>query len=131
MENALKIRIYAEKGTLEWAQEEPNSLWVRFGDKPAEIRRTATDFVGSLASSNVRLPAGHPEGYIEAFANIYRAFADDLSSVIDGRNDQDFSQDYPKVRDGVRGMYFINAVVKSLSSHEKWISLVDTRHKSF
>ncbi len=126
MENALKIRIYAEKGTLEWAQEEPNSLWVRFGDRPAEIRRTATDFVGTLASSNVRLPAGHPEGYIEAFANIYRAFAEDLSTVIEGTKNQDFSPDYPNVRDGVRGMYFINAVVKSLISNEKWIPLVDT-----
>ena len=126
MENALKIRIYAEKGTLEWAQEEPNSLCVRFGDRPAEIRRTATDFVGTLASSNVRLPAGHPEGYIEAFANIYRAFAEDLSTVIEGTKNQDFSPDYPNVRDGVRGMYFINAVVKSLISNEKWIPLVDT-----
>jgi len=125
MENALKIRIYAEKGTLEWAQEEPNSLWVRFGDRPAEIRRTATDFVGTVASSNVRLPAGHPEGYIEAFANIYRAFAEDLSTVIDGVPSIGFPTDYPKVKDGVRGMYFINAVVKSLTSHEKWIPLVD------
>ncbi len=127
MENALKIRIYAEKGTLEWSQEEPNSLWVRFGDRPTEIRRSGTDFVGTFASSNVRLPAGHPEGYIEAFANIYRAFAEDLSIVIDGGPSRNISSDYPQVKDGVRGMYFINAVVKSLASHEKWISLLDEK----
>ena len=123
MENGLNIRIYGEKGTLEWTQEEPNSLWVRWSDKPVEIRRTATDFVGSAASSNVRLPAGHPEGYIEAFANIYRAFADDLSGIIDGTDDHNPSKDYPGSKDGLRGMSFLDAVVRSRASDYKWISL--------
>jgi len=123
MENGLNIRIYGEKGTLEWTQEEPNSLWVRWSDKPVEIRRTATDFVGSAASSNVRLPAGHPEGYIEAFANIYRAFADDLSGIIDGTDDHNPSKDYPGSKDGLRGMSFLDAVVRSRASDDKWISL--------
>ena len=123
MENGLNIRIYGEKGTLEWTQEEPNSLWVRWSDKPVEIRRTATDFVGSAASSNVRLPAGHPEGYIEAFANIYRAFADDLSGIIDGTDDHNPSKDYPGSKDGLRGMSFLDAVVRSRASNDKWISL--------
>ena len=123
MENGLNIRIYGEKGTLEWTQEEPNSLWVRWSDKPVEIRRTATDFVGSAASSNVRLPAGHPEGYIEAFANIYRAFADDLSGIIDGTDDHNPSKDYPGSKDGLRGMSFLDAVVRSRGSDDKWISL--------
>ena len=123
MENGLNIRIYGEKGTLEWTQEEPNSLWVRWSDKPVEIRRTATDFVGSAASSNVRLPAGHPEGYIEAFANIYRAFAEDLSGIIDGIDDHNPSKDYPGSKDGLRGMSFLDAVVRSRASGDKWISL--------
>ena len=123
MENGLNIRIYGEKGTLEWTQEEPNSLWVRWSDKPVEIRRTATDFVGSAASSNVRLPAGHPEGYIEAFANIYRAFAEDLSGIIDGTDDHNPSKDYPGSKDGLRGMSFLDAVVRSRASDDKWISL--------
>jgi len=123
MENGLNIRIYGEKGTLEWTQEEPNSLWVRWSDKPVEIRRTATDFVGSAASSNVRLPAGHPEGYIEAFANIYRAFAEDLSGIIDGSDDHNPSKDYPGSKDGLRGMSFLDAVVRSRASDDKWISL--------
>ena len=123
MENGLNIRIYGEKGTLEWTQEEPNSLWVRWSDKPVEIRRTATDFVGSAASSNVRLPAGHPEGYIEAFANIYRAFAEDLSGIIDGSDDHNPSKDYPGSKDGLRGMSFLDAVVRSRASDYKWISL--------
>ena len=123
MENGLNIRIYGEKGTLEWTQEEPNSLWVRWSDKPVEIRRTATDFVGSAASSNVRLPAGHPEGYIEAFANIYKAFAEDLSGIIDGSDDHNPSKDYPGSKDGLRGMSFLDAVVRSRASDYKWISL--------
>ena len=123
MENGLNIRIYGEKGTLEWTQEEPNSLWVRWSDKPVEIRRSATDFVGSAASSNVRLPAGHPEGYIEAFANIYRAFADDLSGIIDGTDDHNPSKDYPGSKDGLRGMSVLDAVVRSRPRDAKWISL--------
>ena len=87
------------------------------------MRRTATDFVGSAASSNVRLPAGHPEGYMEAFANIYRAFAEDLSGVIDGTNDRNGLKDYPGSKDGLRGMSFLDAVVRSRTSDDKWISL--------
>jgi predicted dehydrogenase len=124
MENGLNIRIYGEKGTLEWTQEEPNTLWVRWSDKPVEMRRTATDFVGTAASSNVRLPAGHPEGYIEAFANIYRAFAEDLSGIIDGTDDHNPSKDYPGSKDGLRGMSFLDAVVRSRTSDDKWISLI-------
>jgi len=123
MENGLNIRIYGEKGTLEWTQEEPNTLWVRWSDKPVEMRRTATDFVGAAASSNVRLPAGHPEGYIEAFANIYRAFAEDLSGIIDGTEDRNGPKDYPGSKDGLRGMSFLDAVVRSRNSDDKWISL--------
>ena len=74
-ENALKIRIYGEKGGIEWRQEEPNTLLVKRTDRPTEIVRVGNGYMGAAAKANTRTPAGHPEGYIEAFANIYRNFA--------------------------------------------------------
>ena len=122
-ENTLTIRVYGEKGSLEWHQEEPNSLVVRWPDRPTETRRTATDFVGEAASSSVRLPAGHPEGYLEAFANVYSSFADALSGVLWGENSDDAKPDYPDVHDGVRGMAFLDAVVSSAGSEKKWVEV--------
>ena len=120
-ENSLRIRIYGEKGGMEWRQEEPNTLVVHRLDRPTEIRRTATDFVGAAASANARLPAGHPEGYIEGFANIYNSFADALSQVLEGNEVDESKVDYPNVRDGVRGMAFLEAVVGSSNSDRKWV----------
>ena len=122
-ENTLTIRVYGEKGSLEWHQEEPNSLVVRWPDRPTETRRTATDFVGEAASSSVRLPAGHPEGYLEAFANVYSSFADALSNVLWGEHSDDAKPDYPDVHDGVRGMAFLDAVVRSANSEKKWVEV--------
>ena len=120
-ENSLRIRIYGEKGGMEWRQEEPNTLIVHRLDRPTEIRRTATDFVGAAASANARLPAGHPEGYIEGFANIYNSFADALSQVLEGNEVDESKVDYPNVHDGVRGMAFLEAVVGSSNSDRKWV----------
>ena len=122
-ENTLSIRVYGEKGSLEWHQEEPNTLVVRWPDRPTEMRRTATDFVGEAASSSTRLPAGHPEGYLEAFANVYSSFADALSGVLWGENSDDAKPDYPDVHDGVRGMAFLDAVVSSAGSEKKWVEV--------
>jgi predicted dehydrogenase len=122
-ENSLRIRIYGEKGGMEWRQEEPNTLVVHRLDRPTEIRRTATDFVGAAASANARLPAGHPEGYIEGFANIYNSFADALSQVLEGNEVDESKVDYPNVRDGVRGMAFLEAVVGSSNSNRKWVQV--------
>ena len=122
-ENSLRIRIYGEKGGMEWRQEEPNTLIVHRLDRPTEIRRTATDFVGAAASANARLPAGHPEGYIEGFANIYSSFADALSQVLEGNEVDESKVDYPNVRDGVRGMAFLEAVVGSSNSDRKWVQV--------
>ena len=122
-ENSLRIRIYGEKGGMEWRQEEPNTLIVHRLDRPTEIRRTATDFVGAAASANARLPAGHPEGYIEGFANIYNSFADALSQVLEGNEVDESKVDYPNVRDGVRGMAFLEAVVGSSNSDRKWVQV--------
>ena len=122
-ENGLRIRVYGEEGSLEWHQEEPNTLVLRWLDKPTELRRTATAFVGKAAAANSRLPAGHPEGYLEAFANIYSNFADALHEALAGNKVDDTEFDYPNVREGVRGMAFLDAVVSSAGSEKKWIEV--------
>jgi predicted dehydrogenase len=119
-ENALKIRIYGEHGGLEWAQMEPNTLLLKWLDKPTQILRAGTNgFVGEEAKFNSRTPGGHPEGYLEAFANLYRNFALALSACIDGTQAPAIL-DFPSVEDGIRGMAFIDNVVKSGQSTEKW-----------
>lgn len=119
-ENALKIRIYGELGGLEWAQQEPNTLLVKWLDKPTQILRAGTNgFLAKEALFNTRTPAGHPEGYLEAFANLYRNFAMALSARIDGSKPSEVL-DFPTVNDGIRGMAFIDNVVKSGQSKEKW-----------
>ena len=74
-ENGLRIRAYGEKGGLEWSQQEPNTLWLKWADRPTEMLRTGGGTLGALAGANTRTPMGHPEGYLEAFANLYMAFA--------------------------------------------------------
>jgi len=119
-ENALRIRVYGEKGGLEWAQQEPNTLIVRWLDQPTQILRAGTNgFLHQEAKFNTRTPAGHPEGYLEAFANLYRNFALALSARIDGTK-APAEVDFPSVADGIRGMAFIDNVVKSGQSKEKW-----------
>lgn len=122
-ENGLNIRVYGEKGGLEWQQEEPNTLVVRWTDKPMEIRRTATAFVGQAAAKNSRIPAGHPEGYLEAFANIYNNFANALCDRLDGKKVKESNYDYPNVECGVRGMAFLKAIVESSKKGSKWTKL--------
>lgn len=122
-ENALKIRVYGEKGGLEWAQQEPNTLTLRWLDQPAQILRAGANYGGilsSYATSNCRTPGGHPEGYLEAFANIYRNFALTLSARIDGTKPTPENLDFPGVEDGIRGMAFIDNVVASAASSQKW-----------
>jgi predicted dehydrogenase len=121
-ENALKIRVYGEKGGLEWAQQEPNTLLVKWLDQPAQILRAGANYssLSSYATSNCRTPGGHPEGYLEAFANIYRNFALTLSARIDGKEPKKENLDFPGVEDGIRGMAFIDNVVASAGSSEKW-----------
>ncbi len=121
-ENALKIRVYGEKGGLEWAQQEPNTLLVKWLDKPTEILRAGAGnpHLSSYATHNCRTPGGHPEGYLEAFGNLYRNFAQVLTAKIDGTQPAPESLDFPSVDDGIRGMAFIDMVVKSSASTEKW-----------
>lgn len=122
-ENALKIRIYGEKGGIEWAQQEPNTLIVKWLDQPTQILRAGgnyTDRLSSFATMNCRTPGGHPEGYLEAFGNIYHNFALTLSAKIDGKEPSKENFDFPKVEEGIRGMAFIDSVVASSQSTQKW-----------
>jgi predicted dehydrogenase len=106
-ENALTIKVYGEKGGLEWHQEEPNTLKVKWLDAPAQLYRTGHDYLSSFAKYNTRTPSGHPEGYLEAFANIYRNFISTIRAVNNGETPGVEMLDFPTAEDGVRGMAFI------------------------
>ena len=112
-ENNVKIRVYGEKGGLEWHQSDANSLTLMYTDKPAEIWRTGGGYVSSFASHNTRTPAGHPEGYLEAFANLYRNFALTVKAGLEGKQPEKEWLDYPGIKEGVRGMAFIENVIAS------------------
>lgn len=121
-ENALKIRVYGEKGGLEWAQMEPNTLIVKWSGKPTQLLRVGTSLGSVVAACNTRTPGGHPEGYLEAFANIYRNFAHTLMARMDGVEPQPEWLDFPCVEDGIRGMQFIDTVVKAgYDDTVKWV----------
>jgi len=122
-ENNLNIRVYGEKGGLEWHQKEPNTLLVKWLDKPMEVYRTANGYLGKAALAAGRTPPSHPEGYLEAFANIYKNFANHIRAVTDGTEADALTLDYPKIEDGVRGMAFIDAVVQSSKDNAAWTKL--------
>ncbi|GAB4403156.1 MAG: Gfo/Idh/MocA family oxidoreductase [Bacteroidia bacterium] len=124
-ENALKIRVYGEKGGIEWAQQEPNTLIVKWLDQPAQIYRAGGNYghlLHETAVGNCRTPGGHPEGYLEAFGNIYRNFANTLHKLMAGETPGAVDLDFPRVDEGVRGMAFIDAVVASGASDLKWFA---------
>ena len=120
-ENNLNIRVYGTKAGLQWFQMEPNSLYVKWLDKPMEVLRTGVGNLYPEAAAHTRIPAGHPEGYLEAFANIYRNFAICLRARLEGKEPDPLYMDFPTVSDGVRGMRFIERVVYAGSSEEKWV----------
>ncbi|MEN8662830.1 MAG: Gfo/Idh/MocA family protein [Lentimonas sp.] len=122
-ENSLKIRVYGEAGGFEWHQMEPNTLLVHRLDQPTQIYRTGNGYLCASATAHTRIPAGHPEGYLEAFANIYRNFAADIAADLSGDEAPAYAKDYPTIQDGVRGMAFIEAVVKSSANNAAWTSL--------
>lgn len=126
-ENALKIRVYGENGGLEWAQQEPNTLTLRWLDKPAQTYRAGsnyTDRESIYATHNTRTPGGHPEGYLEAFGNLYRNFALTLSAKINNEEPKPEWLDFPGIEEGIRGMAFIENVVASNQSNKKWTDYV-------
>jgi predicted dehydrogenase len=123
-ENNIKIRVYGEKGGLEWQQDVANTLLVKWPEKPAEIMRTGGGYVSSFASHNTRTPAGHPEGYLEAFANLYRNFALCVKADLAGEIPTAEQLDYPGIEDGLRGMAFVENVIASGKSDKKWTDFV-------
>src|SRR5687767_6043417 len=122
-ENNLNIRVYGEKGGLEWRQEEPNTMILKWLGKPKEIIRAGQSYLSDEAKGFTRTPAGHPEGYLEAFANIYRAFSKAVRDYKPGKKLNIAKYDFPDVADGVRGMNFVQTVVKSANSNRKWTVL--------
>jgi predicted dehydrogenase len=124
-ENNLNIRVYGELGGLEWHQREPNTMLVKWPDQPMQVYRTANGYLGKNALAAGRTPPAHPEGYLEAFANIYRNFAQAIRARIAGKKlaKDDIANDYPKISDGIRGMAFIEAVVKSSKKNAAWTKL--------
>ena len=126
-ENALSIRVYGEKGGIEWRQHEPNTLLVKWLDEPTQILRAGANYTNvlrSFATHNCRTPGGHPEGYLEAFGNIYRNFALTLLAKLAGETPTKEMLDFPGVDDGVRGMAFIESAVASGNSTEKWTDFI-------
>lgn len=123
-ENDLNIRIYGEKGGLRWHQMEPNTLEV-MDQESKRILRTGKGALSEAAMANTRVPAGHPEGYLEAFANIYRNFARTLRKKMIGESPSELDLDFPDINDGVRGMAFIESVVASGKTDTKWFRFID------
>ena len=123
-ENNVRIRAYGDKGGLEWMQADANTLLVKWLDRPTEIYRAGTGYVGSFARHNSRTPAGHPEGYLEAFANIYRNFALTLQAEAAGRPAPAEALDFPGLEAGIRGMAFIENVIASGHSDTKWTDFI-------
>jgi predicted dehydrogenase len=124
-ENALRIRVYGETGGLEWAQEWPNRLlYTPFG-QPRRVLTRAGDGTGPAAAHATRIPAGHPEGYLEGFAQLYRDAAELIRASQEDRSPDPNTALLPGVDDGVRGMRFIAAAVASSRANSAWIKLAD------
>lgn len=116
-ENALSIRVYGSKAGLEWHQMEPNTLLFKQPGQPLQVLRTGMPYMSDEAKAATRLPAGHPEGYLEAFANLYRLAVADIRRVEAGESPVG---GYPTVYDGLRGMQFIAKVVESSQKGGMW-----------
>ncbi len=121
-ENHLNIRVYGTRAALEWQQEHPNELVVKFPDQPRQTWRRGNGYLDESVRKFVRIPPGHPEGYLEAFGNIYlEAFRAIAAEVENRRQSRDL--DFPTIDDGVEGMAFIEAAVKSSKAGAKWVGL--------
>jgi len=113
-ENSLKLRVYGEEASLEWSQLEPNSLWLKFPDQASRLIRSGVGQLASTTQACLRTPAGHPEGYLEAFANIYLQFAKQI------RQGHSANNNIPGIEEAIRGMAFIENVVAASQSEFKW-----------
>ncbi|WP_366183823.1 Gfo/Idh/MocA family oxidoreductase [Flavobacterium ovatum] len=123
-ENNIKIRVYGQKGGLEWQQDDANSLVMKWIDEPRQVLRTGGAYLGNFAKHNTRTPGGHPEGYLEAFANLYRNFALTIQAELKQETATEEMLDFTGVDDGVRGMAFIEQAIASGESTQKWMDFV-------
>ena len=119
-ENNIRIKVFGDKGGLEWQQEDCNSLILKWPDAPKQVYRTGTGYAGTLATHNTRVIAGHPEGYLEAFANIYRNAVLTMVAKKQGKILGDTAVEFPGIDAGIRGMAFVDNVVEASQSGEKW-----------
>ena len=125
-ENNIRLRVYGDKGGLEWHQHEPNTLYLKWSDRPAEIVRVGNGYMSQIAMHNTRTPGGHPEGYLEAFANIYRNFSLTVRAKMNGETPKAEWLDFPTVEDGIRGMQFIDTVVEAgYNDQVKWVKFAE------
>ena len=122
-ENGLKLRVYGNKGGLEWRQEDPNYLWFTPEGKPRQLLTRSGPGANDHAAAVSRIPAGHPEGYLEGFANLYTEAADAIVAVNDGASRKSAMGLLPGIEEGLAGMAFINACVESSSQNSAWIGL--------
>lgn len=120
-ENMLNIRVYGSKAALEWRQEQPNDLVVKYADRPREIWRQGNAYLSDPARRFTRIPPGHPEGFLEAFANLYTEAFRAIAAEVQGITAE--QADYPTIDDGVIGMQFIQAVVMSSRRGARWVKL--------
>jgi predicted dehydrogenase len=125
-ENNLAIWVYGEKASLEWHQEHPNYLYVREIDKPEQVWKRGNGYVGAYSAAagrGTRIPSGHPEAFLEAFANNYMNFCETVKCKIAGEKPSELALDFPSVEAGVRGLLFIETVVASSKSDQKWMAM--------
>lgn len=121
-ENNLRIRVYGDAGGLHWQQADCNTLNLMWPDRPAENLRCGSSYLHPSVLHNTRTPSGHPEGYLEAFANLYRNFFLTVDALDNGKIPEEQWLDFPSITEGVRGMQFIDRVIDAGKSSEKWIS---------
>jgi predicted dehydrogenase len=127
-ENDLNIRVYGTKKSIEWHQEDPNDLLVKDARTPRQVYRRGNSYVTGAAAEHTRIPFGHPEGFIEAFANVYNCASVAIRDEIAGKYPRKSGYDFPDIRDGMIGMAFIETVVKSSNSKEKWVKFPSIPH---
>ena len=120
-ENDLRVRIYGTEGGLEWRQEEPNYLFHRPTEEPERVLKRGNDYLCEEAKRASRLPSGHPEGFIEAFANVYMSVAATIRARQEQVEPDGLPRDFPTVYDGAQGVHFIEKTVESSRSDEKWL----------
>ena len=122
-ENDVRLRVFGTKGGIEWHQENPNYLEYNPIDAPRQILTRGSDYLCAAAQKATRIPAGHPEAFLEAFANVYIGAAEAIHAKLENRALSPLEGDYPTLEDGARGVKFIERTVQSAGSSQKWTSM--------